>query len=159
MKNGKWNLMLTTGSHLYRGSKLISYPFQYTNPNSVQWFNQYSMHIQHLMLDSIFNEPFNVQWGIQSSMNHFMLNTYSTDIRTGDLQTKHLALACHFVNSQFVVQCFWRDYFCNELQLITLSSFSATRVAKNCRFTFANSSPRRTKFQIPSRVLENLRSL
>ena len=61
------------------------------------------MHIRHSMLDSIFNEPFNVQWGIQSSMHiqwtiSCSIHNYSIDIRTRDLQTKNSALICQFAN-------------------------------------------------------------
>ena len=41
------------------------------NLDSVQWFNQYSM------LDSIFNEPFIVQWAIHHSMHICYLTDHS----------------------------------------------------------------------------------
>ena len=79
------------------------------NPYST--FNAYSIfnalfNFQWTMFNaySKFSKPFNVQWGIrcsthiQYSMNHSILNTCSIDICTGDLQTKSLALICHFIN-------------------------------------------------------------
>ena len=39
----------------------VDYGKRFVAIYSVQWFNQYSMHIQHSMLDSIFNETFEEQ--------------------------------------------------------------------------------------------------